>query len=131
MLVTYRPELENPPREGAFGVFLSDGSTIRLNPGVNQDINPEVWKQIEELDVVQKLRKIEAIQVINEPEGDTIQSVVQGVEELLTLKIEDASLVAETCHEESLLKEWHEKEKRVRLKSIIARRIEALRTGNY
>jgi hypothetical protein len=35
MLIAYRPELENPPREGGFGI-ITDGGMIQLVPGLNQ-----------------------------------------------------------------------------------------------
>ena len=37
MLIAYRPELENPPREAGFGI-ITDKGLISLTPGLNQEI---------------------------------------------------------------------------------------------
>ena len=36
MLIAYRPELENPPREGGFGI-ITDGGMIQLAPGLTKE----------------------------------------------------------------------------------------------
>ena len=42
MLIAYRPELENPPREGGFGV-ITDSGLIQLSPGVNAEVPDSKW----------------------------------------------------------------------------------------
>ena len=54
MLIAYRPELENPPREGGFGI-ITDGGMIQLTPGLNQDVPESQWKIAQENAIVKKV----------------------------------------------------------------------------
>lgn len=131
MLIAYRPELENPPREGAFGFFLKDGTTLRLVPGVNHDISQEAWNEVKGMDIVQRLMQLEAIKEIEDETPEILETPKGGLEEFLYLKVEQAMLAVDSSVDADFLKKWHDAEKRVRVRSAIARRLEAIRTGRY
>jgi hypothetical protein len=65
MLIAYRPELENPPREGGFGIIMG-GGMIQLAPGLNQEVPDDQWKQARENRMVKRLMAIGAIEEVRE-----------------------------------------------------------------
>ena len=65
MLIAYRPELENPPREGGFGIITQAGM-IQLTPGLNQEIPEDQWKVARENRAVKRLMNIGAIEEVKE-----------------------------------------------------------------
>lgn len=131
MLVTYRPELENPPREAAFGVFLPDGRILTFQPGVNTDVRPDDWEFAKQLDTVQKLIQINALEALSQPEGDELVALTTPIDELLNMPYQKAVKAAEETHDINALKLWDEQEKRVSVKAALARRLNSLKVGAF
>jgi hypothetical protein len=126
MLIAYRPELENPPREGGFGV-ITDAGMIQLTPGVNPDVPDTKWAQARQNTMVKRLIAIGAIEELKEV--PTVQEIPQSVQTLSELHITDALRMLEIMHDEEQLADWKRIEGRVRVRNAISRRIEALKTG--
>ena len=126
MLIAYRPELENPPREGGFGI-ITDGGMIQLTPGLNQDVPESQWKIAQENAIVKKLITIGAIEEVRE--RVTVEAIPQDVETLSNLPVIDASRVIEIIHDLDQLAAWKKIEGRVRVRNIIAKRQESIKAG--
>lgn len=126
MLIAYRPELENPPREGGFGV-VTDAGMIQLTPGVNPDVPDTKWAQARQNTMVKRLIAIGAIEELKEV--PTVQEIPQSVQTLSELHITDALRMLEIMHDEEQLADWKKIEGRVRVRNAISRRIESLKTG--
>lgn len=131
MLVTYRPELENPAREAAFGVFLPDGRVLKFEPGVNQDIRQDDWEFATRIEAVQKLLQINALEVLSQPSGDELIPLTTPIDELLNMPYQKAVKAAEETHDLEALKLWDAQERRVSVKAALARRLNALTAGAY
>lgn len=126
MLIAYRPELENPPREGGFGI-ITDGGMIQLTPGLNQDVPESQWKIAQENAIVKKLITIGAIEEVRE--RVTVEAIPQDVETLSNLPVIEASRVIEIIHDIDQLVAWKKIEGRVRVRNIIAKRLESVKAG--
>ncbi len=126
MLIAYRPELENPPREGGFGI-ITDGGMIQLTPGLNQDVPESQWRIAQENAIVKKLITIGAIEEVRE--RVTVEAIPQDVETLSNLPIIEASRVIEIIHDLDQLAAWKKIEGRVRVRNIIAKRQESIKAG--
>ena len=126
MLIAYRPELENPPREGGFGI-ITDGGMIQLTPGLNQDVPESQWRIAQENAIVKKLITIGAIEEVREQV--TVEAIPQDVETLSNLPVIEASRVIEIIHDLDQLAAWKKIEGRVRVRNIIAKRQESIKAG--
>lgn len=126
MLIAYRPELENPPREGGFGV-VTDAGMIQLTPGVNPDVPDAKWAQARQNTMVKRLMAIGAIEELKEM--PTVQDIPQSVQTLSELPLSDAIRMIEIMHNEEQLADWKKIEGRVRVRNAITRRAEAIKTG--
>jgi hypothetical protein len=126
MLIAYRPELENPPREGGFGVITSLG-IIQLSPGVNADVPDARWDEARQNRMVKRLMAIGAIEEMKDM--PTVQDIPHDVETLSQLAQRDALSMIEIMHDEEQLQSWKKIEGRVRIRNAIGRRCEAIRTG--
>lgn len=126
MLIAYRPELENPPREAGFGI-ITDKGLISLAPGLNQEIPDEQWDLAKTNSTVQALLKIGAIEELKE--RVEVETIPQGVDSLQQLPLSQAIQAIELLHDEEKLTDWKKVEGRVRVRNAISRRLEAIRTG--
>lgn len=126
MLIAYRPELENPPREAGFGI-ITDKGLISLTPGLNQEIPDEQWDLAKTNSTVQALLKIGAIEELKE--RVEVETIPQGVDSLQQLPLSQAIQAIELLHDEEKLTDWKKVEGRVRVRNAISRRLEAIRTG--
>ena len=126
MLIAYRPELENPPREGGFGI-ITEGGMIQLTPGLNQDVPESQWRIAQENAIVKKLITIGAIEEVRE--RVTVEAIPQDVETLSNLPVIEASRVIEIIHDLDQLAAWKKIEGRVRVRNIIAKRQESIKAG--
>jgi hypothetical protein len=126
MLIAYRPELENPPREGGFGIITDEGM-IQLAPGLNQEVPELHWKQARDNRTVKRLLSIGAIEELREQL--TVETIPQDVETLINMPIVEALRAIEICHDEEQLSEWKKREGRVRVRNGINKRLEAIRLG--
>jgi hypothetical protein len=87
MLIAYRPELENPPREGGFGI-ITDGGMIQLAPGLNQGVPEDQWKKARDNSTVKRMMTIGAIEEVREqPTVETIPHDVQTLAICPSLKL--------------------------------------------
>ena len=126
MLIAYRPELENPPREGGFGI-ITEGGMIQLTPGLNQEVPDLKWQQARENLVVKRLMSIGAIEEVKE--RITVEKIPQNIETLVAVPLVEALRIIEIIHEEDQLTSWKKVEGRVRLRNAISKRLESIRAG--
>jgi hypothetical protein len=126
MLIAYRPELENPPREGGFGIITETGM-IQLSPGVNAEVPDSKWAQARQNSTVKRLMAIGAIEELKAM--PTVQDIPQSVQTLSELPLTDALRMIEIMHDEEQLKDWKKIEGRVRVRNAINKRTEAIRIG--
>jgi hypothetical protein len=126
MLIAYRPELENPPREGGFGIITQTGM-IQLTPGLNQDIPEGQWKIARENKAVKRLMNIGAIEEVREQ--IMVEDIPQDVQTLSQMPMVDAIRMIELIHDADQLAGWKKIEGRVRVRNAIAKRQEAIRIG--
>jgi hypothetical protein len=126
MLIAYRPELENPPREGGFGIITERG-LISLTPGLNQEIPDEQWEMAKQNPTVKALMTIGSIEEMKE--RVEVATIPQSVESLSQLALTQAIQAIELLHDEEKLTDWKKIEGRVRVRNAINRRLEAIRVG--
>lgn len=126
MLIAYRPELENPPREAGFGI-ITDKGLISLTPGLNQEIPEDQWELAKSNPTVQALLNIGAIEEMKE--RVEVETIPQSIESLKQLPLTQAIQAIELLFDEDKLSGWKKVEGRVRVRNAIGRRLEALRTG--
>jgi hypothetical protein len=126
MLIAYRPELENPPREGGFGI-ITDGGMIQLAPGLNQDVPELQWKTARENRTVKRLMSIGAIEEVKE--RITVETIPQDVQTLINMPLVEAFRIIEVIHDVEQLTEWKKSEGRVRIRNAITKRQEAIKIG--
>ena len=126
MLIAYRPELENPPREAGFGI-ITDKGLIILTPGLNQEIPEDQWELAKSNPTVQALLNIGAIEEMKE--RVEVETIPRSIESLQQLPLTQAMQAIELLHDEDKLNGWKKVEGRVRVRNAISRRLEAIRTG--
>ena len=135
MIITYTPQLENPPRDKEVTLGFSiigerAGITKRvlLKSGVNRDVPESDWLKIKEMPLVDTLLAIgalsvqEDVEVVTTPEGQ----VSGGLE---TMPVKEALNAINNTFDLDLLKEWDYAERRVRIKNTIAKRVKAITEG--
>jgi len=127
MLIAYRPELENPPREGGFGVIVEQG-LVQLVPGLNKDVPEQAWQKARQNATVKKLMQIGAIEEMMEQE--VVSEAVTDLNILTNLPLQEALRAIEMIHDAELLLDWKNREGRIRVRNAIVKRREAIRTGN-
>jgi hypothetical protein len=126
MLIAYRPELENPPREGGLGV-VTDAGMIQLSPGVNLDVPETKWAQARLNLTVKRLMAIGAIEELKEQA--TVKDVPQSIDALASLPLSEALRILEVMHDTEQLADWVKVEGRTRVRNAIRRRLETIRIG--
>lgn len=126
MLIAYRPELENPPREGGFGVIVDQG-LVQLAPGLNADVPEQAWQQARNNAEVKRLMRIGAIEEVVEQAN--VPEVSDNVELLSNLPLTEALRTIELIHDAELLLNWKKQEGRVRVRNAIVRRRTAIAEG--
>lgn len=126
MLIAYRPELENPPREGGFGI-ITEAGLIQLSPGVNTDVPETKWDIARKNGTVKRLMAIGAIEEVKEQA--TVQEIPQSVDTLTLLPLNEAFRLLEIMHDEDQLLLWKGREGRVRIRNAINKRLENIRAG--
>jgi hypothetical protein len=126
MLIAYRPELENPPREGGFGI-ITDSGLIQLSPGVNPEVPDSKWALARQNTTVKRLMAIGAIEELKAQ--PTVQDIPQSVNTLSQLPLTEALRMIEIMHDEEQLADWKKIEGRIRVRNAINKRIESVRAG--
>jgi hypothetical protein len=126
MLIAYRPELENPPREGGFGIIMERGM-IQLAPGLNQEVPDDQWKEARENRMVKRLMAIGAIEEVREQ--ITVEKIPQSIETLTNIPLVEALRTIELIHDDNQLADWKKVEGRVRVRNAINKRLDAIKRG--
>jgi len=126
MLIAYRPELENPPREAGFGIITRTG-LIQLVPGLNQDIPEEKWEEAKSNKAVKRLMAIGAIEEMQD--RLVVEELPDDTDSLSALPLSQAIRAIELIHNADKLTEWKKKEGRIRVRNAISKRQEAIRIG--
>jgi len=126
MLIAYRPDLENPPREGGFGVVTETG-LIQLAPGLNQEVPEQQWLQARQNATVKRLMAIGAIEEVQEQV--TVEEIPQDVRTLSNLPLIEAFRVIEIIHDVEQLAEWKKIEGRIKVRNAISKRQETIKAG--
>jgi hypothetical protein len=126
MLIAYRPELENPPRDAGFGIITNSG-LIQLTPGLNQEIPDEKWNEAKLNGTVKKLMAIGAIEEMKEQV--VVENLPENVQSLSELPLTQAIRAIELIHDTERLTDWKRIEGRVRVRNAISKRQEAIRIG--
>ena len=135
MIVTYSPQLENPPREKEVTLgftFIGDrtgGSEyVQFKSGVNRDVDPATWEKVKTMPLVADLLKLGALTVTEDVEVLTDAPAPKGA--LATMPVKEALAALNKTFDLDLLKEWDYAENRVRIKNAIAKRIRAITEGD-
>lgn len=140
MIITYRPELENPPmaKECSLGFsFLpEDGKSrnvkfVRIEAGVTRDFDTAVWERIENYKQIKKLLSLGALAVTHEV--DVVATEVIDAPTEATLKdidLKTALGLIESSFDIDQLKKWNAKDQRIRVKNAISKRIASITEGN-
>jgi len=126
MLIAYRPDLDNPPREGGFGVVTETG-LIQLAPGLNQEVPEQQWLQARQNATVKRLMAIGAIEEVQEQV--TVEEIPQDVQTLSNLPLLEAFRVIEIIHDVEQLAEWKKIEGRIKVRNAISKRQETIKAG--
>jgi len=135
MIITYTPQLENPPRDkevvlgfSIIGAKAGGTERIQLKSGVNRDVSPADWDKIKDMPLVGELLSLGAIKVQEDVEVCSMPaSVASGG--LETMPVKDALDAIYGTFDLDLLKEWDVAENRVRIKNAIAKRVKAITEG--
>ena len=135
MIITYTPQLENPPRDkevtlgfSIIGERAGITKRVQLKSGVNRDVPESEWLKIKEMPLVGELLKLgaltvqEDVEVVTTPAGQ----VSGGLE---TMPVKEALNAIHGTFDLDLLKEWDYAERRVRIKNAIAKRVKAITEG--
>ena len=135
MIITYTPQLENPPRDkevtlgfSIIGEKAGVTKRIHLKSGVNRDVSVSDWEKIKEMPLVGELLMLGALQVQEDVEVVTTPAgqVSGGLE---TMPVKEALSAINGTFDLDLLKEWDYAENRIRIKNAIAKRIKAITEG--
>ena len=140
MIITYRPELENPPmaKECSLGFsFLpEDGKSrnvkfVRIESGVTRDFDTEVWERIEKYKQVKRLLSLGALSVTHEVDVEaTVVADAPAEETLSSIDLKTALGLIESSFDIEQLKKWNAKDQRIRVKNAISKRIASITEGN-
>jgi hypothetical protein len=134
MIITYKPQLENPPRDkevtlgfSVIGAKAGGTEYIQLKSGVNRDFDPTQWDKIKEMPVVKDLLSIGALAV--QEDVEVVETSVKATGGLSTMPVKEALDAIDATFDLDLLKEWDFAENRIRIKNAIAKRVKAITEG--
>jgi len=134
MIITYKPTLENPPRdkEVTLGFSVIGGRAggteyIQLKSGVNRDFDSTQWDKIKEMPIVKDLLTIGALAV--QEDVEVVEAPVKATGGLSTMPVKAALDAIDATFDLDLLKEWDYAENRIRIKNAIAKRVKAITEG--
>ena len=139
MIITYRPELENPPMAKECSVGFSflptkgarKVSYVRLNSGVTRNFDKQVWAKIKDYPVVTRLLSLGALEVKEDQETTEVVATpsAQQSESIADVKLTEALGLVEASFDLEQLSKWDAKEQRIRVKNAIASRKTAITEG--
>jgi hypothetical protein len=135
-IIAYRPELENPPREGSIGfAYKPEGSrrieSLTLNPGLNREISDSDWELVKTMPKVKALVKIGAVEEFKAADLEAKEKAakVQDLSEVMGLSIPSALKVIEVCSDEEFLSKWKLADGRSTVTARINASLTALQEG--
>lgn len=134
MIVTYSPQLENPPRDkevtlGFSFIGARSGSSeyVQFKSGVNRDIDALTWAKVQEMPLVADLLLLGALKVTEDVEVVTAAPVGKGG--LATMSAKEALDAINSTFDVDLLKEFDYADNRIRIKNAIQKRIKSITEG--
>lgn len=134
MIVTYSPQLENPPRDkevilGFTFIGERSGSSeyVQFKSGVNRDVDAATWTKVKEMPLVAELMQLGALTVTEDVEVVTAAPAPKSG--LGTMPVKEALAAINSTFDVDLLKEFDYAENRVRIKNAIQKRIRAITEG--
>ncbi len=135
MIITYNPELNNPPSSPETGIgfsFIGGGigketRHVRFEPGTNHDIDPAVWDELQAFEEIQRLLSLGALKVIERSEEAPAPASLPT--SLADYAINDALDVVSATHDEELLTRWEREEKRIKVRNALSRRLAEVKEG--
>ena len=134
MIVTYSPQLENPPRDkevtlgfSIIGGKLGGPEYVQFKSGVNRDIDPATWEKVKEMPLVADLLEIGALTI--EEDVEVVLEAPKATGGLATKPVKEALSLINKTFDLDLLKEWDTAENRVRVKNAIQKRIRSITEG--
>lgn len=136
MIVVYRPELCNPPmdKETTFGFsFLTQNGLTdyySLQAGINREFPEQIWEQIKEYTEVKTLLQLGAIRIETVEIEEPVVKTSEPLDSIAELAVEQALRLIENSFDVDQLNRWNAKEQRIRVKNTIAKRIQAITSGN-
>ncbi len=129
LLVIYRPELENPPRQGSIAIAPSlKDEPIVINPGTNRGVSRDAWDSIKKTPLIGKLLAIGAIEAAEATESIP-EAAGEPVSEISDLPVDKAIVAIDHCWEIETLNSWLEIDKRIKIRNRINERIAAINEG--
>ena len=136
MILTYRPELSNPPMasEASLGfTLLPTGEErkvgfVSINSGVNRNFSEDDWNRIKERNIVKRLMNLGALSIQEEAPEVVVPTIEQ--EHIKDVALSDALDLINTSFSVEQLSKWDAKDQRIKVKNAIAKRIAAIKEGN-
>jgi hypothetical protein len=138
MIITFRPELQNPPMDpectiGFSFIGKNGGETTyyNLSSGVTRDFPEEVWEKIKEQDVVKQLLAWGALKVVEEAEAPVEERKVRKSRKttLADLSLDEAMSLIEASFDRVQLESWAASDDRIPVKNAVAGRLVAVAGG--
>jgi hypothetical protein len=135
MIVTYSPQLENPPRDkevtlgfSFIGEKTGSSEYVQFKSGVNRDVDSSTWDKVKLMPLVAELLELGALRVQDDVELTT-DTPITSKGALGTMPVKDALDAINMTFDLDLLKEWDYVENRVRIKNAINKRVKAITEG--
>ena len=130
VMISYRPEAENPPRDASIAVSFFDSDTkafqsYSFEPGLNREFPKDAWERLQSVEQVKNLVSIGALEAIEQLE----EVPKEMPSEIGNLSMTRVQQVVEVCHDRNLLVRWYEADKRVRVRNLIQRRLNEISDG--
>jgi hypothetical protein len=135
LAIAYTPEVIDPLAAsipaGAYAVcWVGQEQTLVLNPGLNFDIDPDLWQKAQERQATKDLLASRAIEVIDLGLGPTVgDTPAHGVTAVKQTDETTALRLVHVSRDVKQLEGWLVMEERVAVRNSIARKIQSLKDG--
>jgi hypothetical protein len=138
MIITFRPELQNPPMDPECTIGFSfigkkgeDTTYYNLSSGVTRDFPEEIWEKIKDRDVVKQLLAWGALKVIEEAEAPAEAQKVRKTRKatLADLSLDEAFSLIEASFDKAQLEGWAASDDRIPVKNAVATRLSKVAGG--
>lgn len=137
MIVNYKPELDNPPKEPETTIGFSLIGTpaqgkqtrfIQIRGGLNRDIDAETWDRLLHFGEIQRLMKLGALTVLDD--SPEVVPTSELPKTLADTSLGEALEIIASCFEVELLEKWSTQDQRIRVKNAINRRLAQIKEGD-